>query len=124
MSKSQKLIFDDFQTFYNESVLPLKSQYRDCVRLDGKTEGSNRKAFGYFKYQDQVWKVDADTYIEKLDIAFLMCSKSTDPFIVRQTRDGRGKCLTIMGEPLAPKRFYVYLSKIKLHKPDVSDGIK
>ena len=114
MSKEhQTIIFEDYQAFYSESVLNLKRNFPEFIRLDGKTEGSNRKAFGHFKYQGQTWKVDADTYIEKLDIALEQCLKNKSPFIIKSTRDGRNKCLVILGEPLMPKRFYVYLSNIK-----------
>ncbi|HVW96017.1 MAG TPA: hypothetical protein VHA56_08620 [Mucilaginibacter sp.] len=57
-----------------------------------------------------------------LDMVFSLSSKSTDPFIIRITRSGRGKCLSIAGEPLTPKRFYVYLSNIKPSEPDTLDG--
>lgn len=123
MSKSQTPIFEDYQAFYAKSVAPLKTKHPDYIRLDGKTEGSNRKAFAYFKYQDQLWKIDADTYVEKLDIAWLMVKETNEPFIIRPTRDGKSKCLTIVGEPLTPKRFYVYQTTRKKPKVDTLDGI-
>ena len=98
--------FQDFKEFYTKVVLPLKKEHSDYIRLDGKIAGSTRNVSGYFWYQNIKWKVDADTYIDRLKLAFEAAEKSDEPFVIKNTREGR--CLEIKGQPIRNKKFYVY----------------
>ena len=46
MSKAE--IYKDFDSFMQDGVTPKRKQ--NDIRLDGKTKGSSRKVFGYFRY--------------------------------------------------------------------------
>ncbi|QTE36104.1 hypothetical protein J3L18_23670 [Mucilaginibacter gossypii] len=96
-----------FIDFFEEAVVPYKERHKEHIRLDGRTSGGNRKAFGHFYYQDKYWKVDSDTWIEKLDIAFNELQKGVDPFRIMKTRNSKNECLIITGQKGA-KHFYVY----------------
>ena len=116
--------FDSYQTFYQQEVLKMKKDKPGHIRLDGKEKGSNRKPFAYFNYQGLKWKVDADTRIDKLDIGFKVSQNSTQPFLIRPTRQNKNQCLVIEGEPLTPKRFYVYqTNSIPNSETDISNII-
>lgn len=101
--------FKDFKTFYKKAVEPLKKKNIGQVRLDGKLNGGTRNVFAYFWYQDKKWKVNADTYIDRLKIAFDECSKSDEPFIIKPTRDYKGESLSIKGQPIRNAKFNVFL---------------
>lgn len=105
---NSKPVYKDFQTFYNEAVLPLKQANHAYIRLDGKLKGSTRSFFAYFLYQEKKWKVAADTHIEKLDQAFEAISKGENPFLIKATRDNKGEMLAVKGDPIRNTRFYVY----------------
>ena len=99
--------FDRFIDFYNEAVVPYKQANKKHLRLDGRTSGGSRKVFGHFYYQDKYWKVDSDTWIVKLEIAFNEIQKGVDPFRIIKTRNSKNECLIIICQKGA-KHFYVY----------------
>ena len=103
-----KPIYNDFQTFYTEAVLPVKTANHAWIRLDGKLKGNTRIVFGSFMYQDKKWKVAGDTQFTKLALVFAELEKGNDPFLIKNTRDHKGEILTIKGEPVRDARFYVY----------------
>jgi hypothetical protein len=101
--------FKDFKTFYKKAVEPIKKANIGQVRLDGKLKGGTRNVFAYFWYMDKKWKVNADTHIDRLKIAFDLLANTDEPFIIKATRDYKGETLAIKGEPIRNAKFYVYL---------------
>ncbi|TKC10032.1 hypothetical protein FA048_07430 [Pedobacter polaris] len=101
--------FKDFKTFYKKAVEPLKKANIGIVRLDGKLKGDTRNTFAYFWYKDKKWRVKADTFIDRLKIAFDESQKSDEPFVIKPTRDYKGETLAIKGQPIRDYKFYVYL---------------
>jgi hypothetical protein len=100
--------FKDFKTFYKKAVEPLKKANIGQIRLDGKLKGGTRNVFAYFWYMDKKWRVNADTHIDRLKIAFGELSKSDEPFVIKPTRDYKGESLSIKGQPIRNAKFYVY----------------
>ncbi|RZL45759.1 MAG: hypothetical protein EOP00_16800 [Pedobacter sp.] len=101
--------FKDFNTFYKKAVEPLKKANIGIVRLDGKLRGDTKSTFAYFWYKDKKWRVKADTFIDRLKIAFEESKKSDEPFVIKPTRDHKGESLSIKGQPIRDSKFYVYL---------------
>jgi len=101
--------FKDFKTFYKKAVEPLKKANVAYVRLDGKLKGDTRNTFAYFWYNDKKWRVKADTYIDRLKLAFDEFDKSDEPFIIKPLRDNKGEILTIKGQPVRNAKFNVFL---------------
>lgn len=100
--------FDSFNEFYTELVIPLKKKNPEFIRLDGKITGSTRNPAAYFMYKSNKWKVDADTYLDRLTIAFDKMEAGEDPFLIKPTLNKKGECLIIKDESLKNKKFYVY----------------
>lgn len=98
--------YNDFKDFYINSVIPLKQANPSYIRLDGQIGPGTQAAFGFFHHNGTKWKVDSDTEIEKLDVAFKIFDQGHDPFIVKETK--KGQCLIIKDEPQPAKKFYVY----------------
>lgn len=107
-NSNEKLTFADFKEFYEKGVAPLKSANPAFIRLDGKLKGNTRVVFGYFMYADKKWKVNADTHIDRIKIAFDALSKGNDPFVIKALRDNRGEYLAIKGQPVRDSKFYVF----------------
>jgi len=103
-----KPTFSDFKEFYIQAVEPLKKDNPVFVRLDGKIKGDTRVVFAYFQYQDKKWKVNADTHIDRLKIAFDEIEKGNDPFVIKTLRDGKGEYLAIKGQPVRNSKLYIY----------------
>ena len=103
-----KEVFADFKTFYTKAVEPLKKANPAFIRLDGKLKGDTRIVFAYFQYQDKKWKVNADTHIDRLKIAFDEAEKGNDPFVIKALRDNRGEYLAIKGQPVRDSKLYIY----------------
>jgi len=101
--------FKDFKTFYKKAVEPLKKANIAYVRLDGKLKGDTRNTFAYFWYNDKKWRVKADTYIDRLKLAFDEFDKTDEPFIIKSLRDNKGEVLTIKGQPVRNTKFNVFL---------------
>lgn len=101
--------FKDFKTFYKKAVEPLKKANIAYVRLDGKLKGDTRNTFAYFWYNDKKWRVKADTYIDRLKLAFEEFDKSDEPFVIKPLRDNKGEVLTIKGQPVRNTKFNVFL---------------
>ncbi|AMP98299.1 hypothetical protein AY601_1382 [Pedobacter cryoconitis] len=108
-----KQIFADFNEFYVKAVEPLKKENPIFVRLDGKTKGDTRVIFAYFMYQDRKWKVNADTHIDRLKIAFDLGAKGDDPFVIKMLRDNKGEYLAIKGQPVRNSKIYIYAQDAK-----------
>lgn len=100
--------YHSFQEFYLQQVVPYKQLNPTHIRLDGKMLGATRKASAYFWYMNKKWKVDADTYIDRLKLAFEKAEITDEPFTMKHTRDKKGECLVIKDHPLRNKKFYVY----------------
>ena len=103
-----KETFTDFKEFYTKAVEPLKTANPTFIRLDGKVKGDTRVVFAYFMYDSKKWKVNADTHIDKLKLAFGEASKGTDPFVIKALRDNKGEYLTIKGQPVRNSKLYIY----------------
>lgn len=101
--------FKDFKTLYKKAVEPLKKANIAYVRLDGKLKGDTRNTFAYFWYNDKKWRVKADTYIDRLKLAFDEFDKTDEPFIIKPLRDNKGEVLTIKGQPVRNTKFNVFL---------------
>lgn len=108
MIKVAPLTFEDFNDLYIKKIEPLKKANPEYVRLDGKIGNGTRVAFAYFYYNNNKWKVDADTQFDKLKIAYDLFCAGKDPFVIIATKDGKGQCLVIDGQPKYAKKFYVY----------------
>src|SRR5690606_31593100 len=96
--------YKDFSEFYTQAVIPYKELNPTHIRLDGQILGSTRNVSAYFWYLNKKWRVDADTHIDRLKIAFEACQSSDEPFKVKHTRDKKGECLVIKGQPLRDKK--------------------
>ncbi|MCX2483611.1 hypothetical protein [Pedobacter sp. MR2016-24] len=105
---NSKQTFSDFNEFYTKGVEPLKKANPSFIRLDGKLKGNTRVVFGYFMYQNKKWKVNADTHIDRIKIAFDQLAKGNDPFVIKALRDNRGEYLAIKGQPVRDSKFYVF----------------
>lgn len=103
-----KETFADFKEFYIKAVEPLKANNTGIIRLDGKLAGDTRVIFAYFMYQDKKWKVNADTHIDKLKIAFDELNKGKDPFVIKSLRDNKGEYLAVTGQPVRNSKVYIY----------------
>lgn len=103
-----KETYPDFNAFYTNAVEPLKAANPAFIRLDGKLKGDTRIVFAYFLYKDKKWKVNADTHIDRLKIAFLEFSKGNDPFVIKALRDNKGEYLAIEGQPIRNSKLYIY----------------
>jgi hypothetical protein len=101
-------VFENYKDFYNEIVLPYQKTNPTHIRLDGKILGSSRKVAAYFRYAGRKWKIDSDTHISRLKLAYETFEKSDEPFFIKHTRDKKGSCLLISGQPIRDKKFYVY----------------
>ncbi|MGY0036144.1 hypothetical protein [Pedobacter sp. NJ-S-72] len=112
-NNNAKQIFADFNEFYLKAVEPLKKANPIFVRLDGKTKGDTRVIFAYFLYQEKKWKVNADTHIDRLKIAFDLGAKENDPFEIKALRDNRGEYLAIKGQPVRNSKIYIYAVEAK-----------
>ncbi|MFP5079192.1 hypothetical protein [Pedobacter sp. JCM 36344] len=100
--------YQSFNEFYLQQVIPYKQLNPTHIRLDGKILGSSRNVSAYFWYLNKKWKVDADTHIDRLKLAFYKSETTAEPFSIKQTRDKKGECLVIKGQPLRDKKFYIY----------------
>lgn len=100
--------FYSFDEFYVYAVCDFKRKHPEYFRLDGKFKSSSRKPFAFFYHREKWWKVDEDTWIEKLDKAYQLLLENKDPFVITPTKGGKNECLLIAGEPKSKKRFYVY----------------
>jgi len=100
--------YQTFNEFYLQQVLPYKNANPTDIRLDGRMSGATRNVSAYFWYLNKKWKVDADTYIDRLKLAFEKSETTNEPFKVKHTRDKKGECLVIKDQPLRNKKFYVY----------------
>lgn len=103
-----KETFADFKEFYTKAVEPLKDANTGIIRLDGKLTGNTRITFAYFQYQDKNWRVNADTHIDRLKIAFDEFAKGNDPFVIKALRDHAGEYLAIKGQPVRNNKLYIY----------------
>jgi hypothetical protein len=105
-----KETYPDFKEFYTKAVEPLKAANPAFIRLEGKLKGDTRIVFAYFFYQDKKWKVNADTHIDRLKLAFDEITKGKDPFVIKALRDNRGEYLAIKGQPVRNSKLYIYAS--------------
>ena len=100
--------YKDFKEFYTQGVLPYKAQNPTHIRLDGKILGSSRNVSAYFWYLNKKWKINAETYIDRMKLAFEACEKGDEPFVIKFTRDKVGEYLVIKGHPLRNNKFNVF----------------
>lgn len=107
-TSNTKQTFADFQEFYTKAVEPLKSANPAFIRLDGKLKGDTRIVFAHFLYEGRKWKVNADTHIDRLKLAFDEAAKGNDPFVIKALRDNRGEYLAIKGQPVRNSKLYIY----------------
>ena len=69
--------------------------------------GSDGKAFAYFRYEGQKWRLNADSKVERIMQAYECLKPDRDPFIMTPTRTNKGTCLDLK-EGMGPKGFYAY----------------
>lgn len=100
--------YQDFKEFYLQSVAPYKEKNPTHIRLDGKILGASRNTIAYFWYLGKKWKVNAETQIDKLKLAFDLAQTTEEPFTVKSQRDAKDEYLEIKGQPIRGKKFYVY----------------
>ncbi|WP_219225399.1 hypothetical protein [Pedobacter antarcticus] len=100
--------FEDFITFYEKAVLPLQKENIGLIRLDGQLKGDTRVTFAYFDYEGKTWRVNADTHIDRLKIAYDEFVKGNDPFQIKYLRDNRKAYLAIKGQPVRNAKLYIY----------------
>lgn len=87
--------YQSFQEFYLQQVVPYKQLNPTHINLGGKMLGSSREVFAYFWYLNKKWKVDADTYMDRLKLAFEKSEVTDKTFTIKHTRDKKGVCLSI-----------------------------
>lgn len=114
IEQHQKPRFQDFVTFYTTAVLPLKKEQIGLTRLDGQLKGNTRVVFAYFDYEGKTWKVNADTHVDRLKIAYDEFVKGNDPFQVKYLRDNRKAYLAIKGQPVRNSKLYIYAVEPKV----------
>jgi len=90
-------IHKDFGSFM-KSVSGHKSLHPGTIRLDGKQTGGSLKTFGLFRHLDRVWQVREDTHYRPLEIALEAYNTRRDHFIESDTKNGKGECLSLVGE--------------------------
>ncbi|NHA07709.1 hypothetical protein G7092_28170 [Mucilaginibacter sp. HC2] len=100
--------FKSYSEFYENAVIPYKKANVEHQRLNGQLTGGSIRVFAYFTYKGIVWKVDDDTSIDKLDIAYKEYQTGDDPFVIKPTQKNKKDCLVIKSQPAKPKHFYVY----------------
>jgi hypothetical protein len=103
-----KETFSDFKEFYTKAVEPLKKANPSLIRLDGKLKGDTRIVFAYFEYDGKKWKVNADTHIDRLKLAFDELEKGNDPWLIKSLRDNKGLYLTIKGQPVRNAKLSIF----------------
>ncbi|KEQ28286.1 hypothetical protein N180_01235 [Pedobacter antarcticus 4BY] len=108
MARQKSSDLKDFQQFYIQEVEPLLNKEPKYIRLDGGTTGSSRKVFGHFSYLGRRWKVDEDTHIEKLKIAYERSLKDVAPFHISRTKGGENYCLVLDEKSTVKKMMYIY----------------
>ena len=107
-TNNTKPTFADFKEFYEKAVEPLKKENPSFIRLDGKLKGDTRVVFAYFEYEGKKWKVNADTHIDRLKMAFDETLKGKKPFVIKPLRDNKGEYLAIEGQPVRNSKLYIY----------------
>ncbi len=104
--------YQSFQEFYLQQVDPYKQLNPTHIRLDGTMLGSSRKVSAYFWNLKKKWKVDADTYIDRLRVAFEKSEVTYEPFTMKHKRDKKGECLVFKDQPLRNKSF-IYIRLVR-----------
>lgn len=106
---------DDFITFIETKVKPLREQEPERLRLDGEPSGGNRTVFARFTRGGKEWTVNGDSHIKPLMRAYEAALKGEDPFIEEETDE---KSITLSlndklrGEQTSPhKHIYIYRRK-------------
>jgi len=59
-------------------------------------------------FDDQKWKVDSDTHIDKIKIAYNLFKEQRATFKSIKTKGGKGQCLIVVGQPLHKNMLYIY----------------
>ena len=78
-------IFDNFEDFHKESVIPLQNNNPEFIRLNGQVTSSKRDVEEYFNYSGNKWKVYADIQIDQLTIVYDLHQKGEDKFLIKET---------------------------------------
>jgi hypothetical protein len=104
--------YPSFGAFMEEIVLPLRAAYPSYERLDGQPTGGNRDSAGEFTHAGRMWRVHADTHLDRLMAAYEALTRGTsDPFVEQPTP--RGNSLDLRPELKAglhsPRRKYLYI---------------
>lgn len=96
-----------FHELVEKKLLPLIKEHPTWIRLDGQVSSGNREIFGYFKWNDKVWKIHSDTHIDRMMLAYKLYQENGYyPFIEKPTS---GNTCIDLNLDLKPKWFYVYL---------------
>ena len=104
-------IYNSFISLYENKINLLIKDNPDWSRLDGRNSGGNREVFGKFKYKGKVWKINSDTHIKKLKIAYELFIKGELPFIEKRTKNNT---LTLeLKNNEGYKHLYIYLNRQK-----------
>lgn len=83
-------IYNSFERLMETEILPKRNSNPEDMRLDGLSSGGNREVAGRFRYDNKVWKVNADSHYEPLILAYEAIKKdpSCRPFVEEPTSKG------------------------------------
>ena len=102
-------IYNSFEELFKAKLITLINRHPDWIRLDGEISGGNREIFGKFKYKNKIWKINSDSHIEKLSIAYTKFLRGEEPFI--ETYTSKNKLLTLeLKNNKGFKHLYIYLT--------------
>jgi hypothetical protein len=116
------MVYQNYESFIEEYVIPQHVAHPAHIRLDGKTKGSSLEVAGRFKHHGKVWKVHFDTRYEPLLLAFeaVKHGQVQDPFVEKPTKQNQGICLVLQNSIKAKqstqfKYLFIYLDIVS-HK--------
>lgn len=108
-----KKVFPDesFHRWMETEILPLQQQFPDKLRLvDTGLYKQNQTPAGFFLFEDEKWRVNADSHFEKLLEAYNRMVAGATPFERDKTRGGR-ECLVLKGQR-GKENKYIYIFKV------------
>lgn len=113
--KNTMKIYDSFEDYVEQFVIPHQNHNPDRIRLDDWETGGNREIYGVFRYRNKYWKVHGDSRFEPLLVAYkAVKDEHADPFTEKTTNSGKGNSLILKEEfqsRLSKPRFkhlYIY----------------
>jgi len=108
-------VHDSFRTFFEADVAPLLRDEPNRRRLDGRTDNeSNPSTFAQFRHVDRRWRIDADTHVAPLKLAYYATVAGTLRSPFNEEPNSKGKpCLVLARTlrrklPEGAKHLYIY----------------